>query len=209
MSSSQQDEGLSQGINPSLTQRKEQNGNPTTDTPDGRKTSSNPPARMYETNKSRRNNPHMTGYTLNGYKATLCRCANPESHGDAFTPHRSYPTARDVNGRRIPTWIEAVHRILDTIGKDSATRDEELAVFHLVHGVEKADIARFKHRQVAAYVEQEGDQYYLEDTVTWYGNVNPKGFVIIPDWLRGDSPETICRWLERERRQAAQEGGRS
>jgi hypothetical protein len=154
---------------------------------------------MYETNRSRRNHPHLTDYNLTGSKGTICRCANPESHGDAFTRNCNFTKLRDINGRIIPTWIEARHRELDVLGKDSATLEETKAVAHRVFDYDWAEHFTFKFRKAVASTEEEGDDWWLEDTVTWYGNVNPRGFTMIPAEWWGEPVNIVRDALESRR----------
>jgi hypothetical protein len=56
---------------------------------------------------------------------TLCRCRNPDSHGDAYTMLNS-PRGFDINGRPID-WQEVKKRMLDHYGRDQISHAEELA----------------------------------------------------------------------------------
>ncbi|KAH7412260.1 hypothetical protein DE146DRAFT_751389 [Phaeosphaeria sp. MPI-PUGE-AT-0046c] len=62
--------------------------------------------------------PHHFGSSSDSYSGsifvTLCRCANPISHGDAYTMLNS-PRGNDISGRPID-WQEAKRRMLDHFG---------------------------------------------------------------------------------------------
>jgi hypothetical protein len=57
--------------------------------------------------------------------STLCRCQDPDSHGDAYTMLNS-PRGRDINGRSID-WQEAKKRMLDHYSRDQISHAEEIA----------------------------------------------------------------------------------
>jgi hypothetical protein len=72
--------------------------------------------------------PHHFGirpdYERGELISTLCRCQNPDSHGDAFTMLDS-PRGRDINGNPID-WQEVKKRMLDYHGKDQISHAEEV-----------------------------------------------------------------------------------
>jgi hypothetical protein len=61
---------------------------------------------------------------------TLCRCRDPDSHGDAYTMLNS-PRGFDINGRPID-WQEVKKRMLDHYGRDQISHAEELAAVSYV-----------------------------------------------------------------------------
>jgi hypothetical protein len=64
---------------------------------------------------------------------TLCRCHNPDSHGDAYTMLNS-PRGCDINGQPID-WQEANKRMLDYYQRDQISHAEEIAVAQFVFDV--------------------------------------------------------------------------
>jgi hypothetical protein len=53
----------------------------------------------------------------------ICRCRNPEAHGDAFEYHTRPGTFRDHHSRHT-TWEQFHNAVLDTAGKDCIMCDE-------------------------------------------------------------------------------------
>jgi hypothetical protein len=86
--------------------------------------------------------PHHYGsrpdYERGEMLCTLCRCHNPDSHGDAYTMLNS-PRGNDIKGRPID-WQEAKKRMLDHYGKDQISHAEELAAAPYVYDAEMARI---------------------------------------------------------------------
>ncbi|KAF1917657.1 hypothetical protein BDU57DRAFT_405333, partial [Ampelomyces quisqualis] len=60
--------------------------------------------------------PHHFGTTLDRQASNidnpLCRCQNPESHGDAWAFTGSLSWMTDTRGRRM-SWRELVNRVLE------------------------------------------------------------------------------------------------
>jgi hypothetical protein len=81
--------------------------------------------------RTRPGQPHFTGMRANRsagrLEHTVCRCHNPDSHGDAWT-FIDDDWADDPNGNHI-SWSTGMNRILDLYGKSTMTRDEELAKY--------------------------------------------------------------------------------
>jgi hypothetical protein len=73
--------------------------------------------------------PHQFGnrtdYKRGEVQSTLCRCNDPDSHGDAFTMLDS-PRGFDIHGKPID-WQEVKRRMLDYHGKDQISHAEEMA----------------------------------------------------------------------------------
>jgi hypothetical protein len=67
---------------------------------------------------------------------TLCRCSNPDSHGDAYTMLNS-PRGYDINGKPI-NWQEAKTRMLDHHGQNQISHAEEMAAVPYVFDTETA-----------------------------------------------------------------------
>ncbi|KAH3940304.1 hypothetical protein HBI56_131470 [Parastagonospora nodorum] len=78
--------------------------------------------------------PHHFGsradYERGELHCTLCRCHNPDSHGDAYTMLNS-PRGCDIHGQPID-WQEAKRRILDYYQRDQISHAEEIAVARFV-----------------------------------------------------------------------------
>jgi hypothetical protein len=71
---------------------------------------------------------HFTGYTRELQDLKVCRCANPASHGDAYSyasNDQQWNGMRllDLQGQELDRQ-EEMHRRLDVLGKDFATRPE-------------------------------------------------------------------------------------
>jgi hypothetical protein len=81
--------------------------------------------------RTRPGQPHFTGVRANRsagrLEHTVCRCLNPDSHGDAWTFNNDH-WAKDRNGNII-SWNTGMNRILDSYGKTAITRDEELVKY--------------------------------------------------------------------------------
>jgi hypothetical protein len=138
------------------------------------------------TNPSRQNTPHYTGKNDQHYISTLCRCANPASHGDAWSRRKFLQEHKgkhvlDIHGQPI-TWSEAQHRVLDALGKDSATTKEQQDVMHLVFEPEHVEYVLRYHRLREAGEAGEANRmrFWVESDVIWHGRVNPHGFLIMP-----------------------------
>ena len=126
--------------------------------------------------EARRNQPHITGYSrILGHESTLCLCADPESHGDAFSRHRhpadqsnllwSRGPVRDVQGNEI-SWEVACHRLVDAAGKESISGQETLPLLRRVY--DKMTAARLIDEYRAMDEElREGAVYHLEADVIW------------------------------------------
>jgi hypothetical protein len=82
----------------------------------------------------------------------LCRCSNPESHGDAYTMLNS-PRGRDIHGRPID-WQEAKKRMLDYHREDQITHAEEVAAIPHVYDEETARIALAGEERLRAGARQ-------------------------------------------------------
>jgi hypothetical protein len=80
-----------------------------------------------------------TDYERGELICTLCRCQNPDSHGDAYTMLDS-PRGRDVHGNPID-WQEVKKRILDYHGKDQISHAEEVEAFPHVYDYATAQMA--------------------------------------------------------------------
>ncbi|KAH3909789.1 hypothetical protein HBH56_152330 [Parastagonospora nodorum] len=70
--------------------------------------------------------PHLTGTRINRgagrLESTICRCQNPNEHGDAFS-NGDASWGTDRNGMDI-SWSIAMNRILDVYGTNSMTREQ-------------------------------------------------------------------------------------
>lgn len=66
-----------------------------------------------------------TDYERGEIICTLCRCNDPDSHGDAYTMLNS-PRGLDINGQPID-WQEAKRRMLNHYGRDQISHGEEIA----------------------------------------------------------------------------------
>jgi len=128
-------------------------------------------------NSTRRNQPHITEYNRTGSVRSVCRCANPRSHGDAFT-RQNPPRGRmlDIHGQPL-TWEEAMHRELDAAGKDKINSQEQLAVLDRVYHPEYAALVR-RDARLAMSPAANRLQFCLESNVIWHGRVNPRGLPI-------------------------------
>lgn len=61
----------------------------------------------------------------------LCRCQNPNSHGDAWAFTGDALQVRDVHGRRM-TWAEHANKAIDHHGRFPISRREELEAYRYV-----------------------------------------------------------------------------
>jgi hypothetical protein len=70
----------------------------------------------------------------------LCRCTNPQGHGDAWT-FINMEKMRDIRGDRI-SWKQLMNRVLDYyVDKTTVSREEELAAFpYILNPWECADL---------------------------------------------------------------------
>jgi hypothetical protein len=129
-----------------------------------------------------RNQPHCTRYNRSGSIADICRCADPASHGDAFTKRRHVEDllgrpVLDINSQPLP-WEEAQHRVLDALGKDRATVEERHAVLDQVYAPETVALIR-RHDRLSASPEGSRLQYWVESDIIWHGRVNPWGWRVV------------------------------
>jgi hypothetical protein len=126
--------------------------------------------------------PHLTEYNRSGSIESVCRCANPTSHGDAFTrrdwiySRHGRPTL-SVTGEPLG-WEESMHRLLDAAGKDKITKPERMALLHRVFDHNTAE-DMLRHWRLATYAEHRVT-FELEDNVIWHGRVNPRGLAMKP-----------------------------
>jgi hypothetical protein len=133
---------------------------------------------------SGRRQPHATSYDRFIARLFVCRCASPMSHGDAYTEIASRERydgipRRDTTGRRM-TWEEEMHRLLDAVGKDYASRDE---LPHIYTQVYQADTARMLHQKDRNFqwaLERGVGKRFIPHDVIWHGSVNPTGCRIGP-----------------------------
>jgi hypothetical protein len=128
---------------------------------------------------------HSTQYeyvTGKGWKMFLCRCRDPQRHGDAFSlipPTKYPPNICDIQGRPI-NFVEIFHQAMDMLKKDFIDKNEVRTVEHLI--LDAATTARMvanrqkRQKLVARKGPKISGALPPENTIIWHGNVNPKGF---------------------------------
>jgi hypothetical protein len=79
-----------------------------------------------------------TDYQHGEIISTLCRCANPNTHGDAYTMLNS-PRGRDIHGQPID-WQEAKKRMLDHHAKNQISHAEEIAAVPFVYDAQTVQV---------------------------------------------------------------------
>lgn len=97
-----------------------------------------------------RNQPHITIYTMFHTTYDVCRCSNPRSHGDAYSVSMSSERYEGIprlslNNNRL-SWEEQMHRSLDSLNRDRASRAEIRSVWHLVFYAETVQQLQQKER---------------------------------------------------------------
>lgn len=133
--------------------------------------------------------PHITNYSSDLVVSgphTICRCALPTAHEDAFSRRHHASAAngiRFLSPASYPiTWEQAAHVFLDALGVDSRVspgwhmEDEALlrVVFH-----EDTVRAIQRYHQVWKGVKSYGQlRCVLEDDVYWWGIYNPKDVML-------------------------------
>ncbi|KAF1976822.1 hypothetical protein BU23DRAFT_565496 [Bimuria novae-zelandiae CBS 107.79] len=142
-----------------------------------------PPPAPYTTH------PHVTHYSpslaLSTYH-TICRCALPTAHGNAFTRRHhgtAYHSIPFLSPSGTPlTWEQAQHAFLDALGVDARVspgwfnEDEEL--MRRVYSEETVRAVRV-YRRVREGVERFGRiRCAVEGDVYWWGKVNPRGLLL-------------------------------
>ena len=147
------------------------------------------PTRVAEAQQTttRRHQPHYTGYSRDLERGFLCRCADPVSHGDAFSLSQSGEqyqgiAHRDPNGRRM-SWGEEIHRILDALGKDYASLEEAHST-HVSRQVYNAETVQAlqQERNNARWLRESGEHVRtsLPHDAIWHGRVNPRRCSVLP-----------------------------
>jgi hypothetical protein len=132
-----------------------------------------------------RHQPHYTGYDRSLESYHVCRCANPRSHGDAYSHPASGERSdgiprRDLTGRRM-TGEEEDHRLLDALGKDYASRAELYSVRGQIYHPDTLRALNSKRRN-ADWARARGlTVRVLPHDAIWHGRVNPKGCRIDTD----------------------------
>jgi hypothetical protein len=119
---------------------------------------------------------------------SLCRCRDPTSHGDAFTRHTFTDNLRGLFVLTSSTsnppyvqipWEDAMHALLDHLGKDFATIADQQSVIHLVFDYNTCKRLRKKcklvHGPKASKVKM-----WVEEDVQWWGQVNRWGWEVRP-----------------------------
>jgi hypothetical protein len=100
--------------------------------------------------------PHHFGsradYELGEIQCTLCRCNNPDSHGDAYTMLNS-PRGCDTNGQPID-WQEAKRRMLNHYGRDQISHAEEIAAASYVFDAQTTQLVLETDQELKMRVEQ-------------------------------------------------------
>ncbi|KAF2683175.1 hypothetical protein K458DRAFT_405298 [Lentithecium fluviatile CBS 122367] len=113
--------------------------------------------------------PHKHGafhnLRLGQWEYQLCKCANPESHGDAWEADIG-ATFRDKSGAFI-TWMELCERVLQWAGKESVTRQEYIQC--LPHVLERgAADKELKEEHQADLVVALGGTICVDGRARWY-----------------------------------------
>jgi hypothetical protein len=117
---------------------------------------------------------------------SLCRCPHPSSHGDAFTRYTFTYNLRGyfvlTSGTSSPpyahiSWEDAMHALLDNLGKDFATIADQQRVIHLVFDYHTCQRLRKKwkllHGPKASKVK-----VWIEADVKWWSEVNRWGWEV-------------------------------
>lgn len=127
----------------------------------------------HQQSTARRNQPHNTRYDRSLTQKEVCRCANPSRHGDAYTIVGSLEQydgipRRDRSGTRM-TWEEEMHRSLDVLGKDRATKDEIKTSWSRVYDDTTFRALELQHREILSYptIGQ------VPHDAIWHGAFNP------------------------------------
>mgnify|MGYP003624090428 FL=1 len=131
-----------------------------------------------------RNQPHITDYEPYRYNSRVCRCACPIRHGDAWTPRSSGErydgiARRGLRGQRL-TWEDAMHRILDALGKDSAYSDEQERVWPQVFNEETVRLLQQTNLNGDWSLQRGLCRFGVDHDAIWHGRVNPKRVEILP-----------------------------
>jgi hypothetical protein len=98
-------------------------------------------------------------------ESTLCRCQDPDSHGDAFVAEDD-DWADDKNGNAI-SWMTAMSRILDSAGKTSLSRPEQLAMYHAVMAPEAAHDMLQGEKEIDDRIRN-GEPLVISPYTTWH-----------------------------------------
>jgi hypothetical protein len=135
-----------------------------------------------------RNLTHRTGYNCDVEGGILCRCANPNSHGDAFTDPESGErydgiACRDTTGKRM-TPEEEAHRALDLLGKDHANREELRSIESQLYDAATLQAKQQQHRNTEWAKARGLTRSGVPHDVIWHGRINPKRCLVMP------APET-------------------
>lgn len=115
--------------------------------------------------------PHYTGAravrSAGRIECIICRCLNPDGHGDAFT-FDSEEYADDKNGNPI-SWNTAMNRILNLYRMNSITRQEAIAKYHEIMSPESAgDYARIERESDEKI--QRGEDLQISPYTTWHNH---------------------------------------
>jgi hypothetical protein len=98
--------------------------------------------RNVKTQIIRPSEPHhfgsRTDYVCGEVICTLCRCKDPDSHGDAYTMLDSH------RGKDIRDWQEAKGRMLDFHKKDQNSHAEEVEVIYLLFTTKRRQVKRLR-----------------------------------------------------------------
>jgi hypothetical protein len=100
-------------------------------------------------------------------ESTLCRCQDPDSHGDAFIAEDD-DWADDKNGNAL-SWMTAMSRILDSAGKTSLSRPEQLAMYHAIMAPETADDMLQGEKEIDDRIRN-GEPLVISPYTTWHNS---------------------------------------
>jgi hypothetical protein len=102
--------------------------------------------------------PHQFGsradYDRGEIVSMLCRCEDPDSHGDAYTMLNS-PRGFDIYGNPID-WQEAKKRMLDHHGKNQISHAEEVAAIPYVYDAMTAQSALQNEKYLTRAIREGG-----------------------------------------------------
>jgi len=130
---------------------------------------------------------HYTGYDRNLTDSQFCRCAQPETHGDAYSHpevnnHAQYDGIHilDLQGQEIPK-EEYLQRCMDILGKDFVNSKYEIRAVRAQVMHPDSIRATDGQRETARRAAKTGEvRVGLPHDLIWHGPVNPKGCHIHP-----------------------------
>ena len=127
---------------------------------------------------------HYTGYIRDLTNLKVCRCENPGSHGETYSPNTDAAAWHgvrkfDLQGLELD-WRDWVHRSLDVLSKDYAVCNSDIrSVYQQVLHPDCIRALEGQEQTLRRMRSGAGVRMGIPYDTIWYGPVNPRGCMII------------------------------